>query len=73
MRLKKVIYFVSHGPDRNHLWDSKPFDFLRDAREFARNLPDTPTGEKRPFKIERYRYKECSIYGDLVDISEVRA
>ena len=73
MRLKKVIYFVKYGPDASHQWDAKPFDRLKDAREFARNLPETPTGGERPFKIERYRYKECNIYGDLVDITEVRA
>ncbi len=69
----KILFFVKYGPDSSHMWDAKPFDRLKDAREFAKNLPKTPTGFERKFKIERFEYSECKIYGDTVRISEIKA
>ena len=69
----RIIWFVKYGPDASHMWEAKPFDRLRDARSFSNTLPPTPTGEKRPFKIERFEYVQDRIYGDIVRISEVSA
>ena len=62
----KILWFVTYGPDESHMFESKPFDRLKDAKEFALNLPDKPTGGKRPFLIERYEYHKSNIYGDTV-------
>lgn len=67
----KTLWFVNHGPDASHMWESDYFDRLRDAREFAGNLPLTPTGAKRPFVIERVQYVSSRVYGDTVRISRV--
>lgn len=68
-----VLWFVMYGPDASHMWEAKPFDRLKDAKKFAKNLPLTPTGGERPFKIERYEYTNDKVYGDLVRIREVKA
>lgn len=69
----KKLWFVKYGPDASHMWEAKPFDKLKDAREFAKNLPLTPAGFERPFMIERYEYIQDQVYGDIVRISEVKA
>ncbi len=69
----KVLWFVKYGPDCSHLWDAKPFNRLKDARVFAKNLPATPTGGERPFMIEKFEYVQDQVYGDIIRISEVRA
>jgi hypothetical protein len=66
----RVLWFVRYGPDDSHMWESKPFNRLRDAREFAGNLPLTPQGFPRPVKIERFEYVQDQVYGDIVRISE---
>ena len=53
----KVTYFVNYGPNNSHLIDCKSFDKLKDAKYFAENLPLTPLGEKRPYKINRIEAK----------------
>ena len=67
----KVLWFVQYGPDASHMWEAKPFSRLKDAKKFARNLPLTPTGGKRPVAINRYEYVQDKVYGDIVRISEV--
>jgi len=67
-----VLYFVKSGPDESHMWDVVRFKRLKDARQFASELPLTPGGGARPFAIERYEYKQDEVYGDIVSISEVR-
>lgn len=67
----KILYFVKFGPDISHLWESKPFDKLKDAQDFAKNLPPTPIGHERPFVIERHKYSKSNVYGDTVSISKV--
>ena len=39
MTMNKILWFVTYGPDSSHMWEAKPFDKLKDAREFANNLP----------------------------------
>ena len=68
----RILYFVTSGPDASHMWDVKPFNRLKDARRFAHDLPLTPYGHVRPFKIERVAYLQDRVYGDIVRISEVR-
>ena len=67
----KRLYFVEHGPDVSHLWDSGHFDSLKDAFNFAANLPKTPFGEERPFKIIMAKYKRSRVYGDTVEFIDV--
>jgi len=62
----KTLWFVSSGPDNSHLWDCQVFQRLKDAKKYAKNLPLTPTGDNRPFKIKKIRYLESNIYGDCV-------
>lgn len=69
----KTIYFVKYGPDASHQVEAKLFHKLKEARLFASNLPKTPIGGERPFSIERHRYVESHIFGDIVQISEVKA
>ena len=54
------------------MWETKPFDKLKDAREFANNLPLSPTGGVRPATIERYEYIQSRVYGDIVNIRDVK-
>lgn len=67
----KTLWFVTHGNDLSHMWDSKHFHRLKDAKEFARNLPPTPAGGKQPYIIEKYSYSKCEVYGDIVQTTEV--
>jgi hypothetical protein len=67
----KTLWFVSSGPDKSHLWDTKPFDRKRDAMQYVADLPPAPTGNKRPYKITRYDYIKSKSYGDIVEITEV--
>ena len=46
--MNKILWFVKYGPDSSHMWEAKSFDKLKDAREFANNLPLSPTGGVRP-------------------------
>ena len=69
--MNKILWFVTYGPDSSHMWEAKPFDKLKDAREFANNLPLSPGGV-RPTTIERYEYIQSRVYGDIVKISEVK-
>ena len=52
----KIIWFVESGPDGSHLFETRVFYRLKDAKEFVKNLPPTPLGEKRPFKIKRQEF-----------------
>jgi len=67
----KTLYFVSSGPDKSHMWDVDIFEKLRDAKEFARQLPANPMGNDTPFKIERHQYLSSEIWGDIVRKSEI--
>ena len=71
-RRGKILWFVRYGPDASHMWDAKPFTKLREAREFAKDLPETPTGGVRPFVIERYEYVSDNVYGDTIRVREVK-
>ena len=55
-----------------YMWETKLFDKLKDAREFANNLPLSPIGGVRPFMIERYEYTQSKVYGDIVKIREMK-
>ena len=70
--MNKILWFVKYGLDSSHMWEAKSFDKLKDAREFANNLPLSPTGGVRPATIERYEYVQSRVYGDIVKISEVK-
>jgi hypothetical protein len=72
MIMTKILWFVKYGPDSSHMWEAKSFDKLKDAREFANNLPLSPTGGVRPTMIERYEYIQSRVYGDVVKIREVK-
>ena len=67
-----VFWFVSHGPDASHLINVDRFGRLRDAKRFAEELPEAPTGGARPYKIERAEYTESNVHGDDVLITEVK-
>ena len=69
--MSKMLWFVKYGPDASHMWEAKAFDRLKDAREFANNLPPSPTGGVRPRMIERHEYIQSRVYGDVVKIKEV--
>lgn len=58
----KILYFVCSGIDPAHFWDAKPFDRLKDAKEYAQNLPLTPQGLARPYRIERWKYEKANNY-----------
>ena len=73
MKRLPILYFVRFGPDSSHKWDAKPFEKLKDARKFVMELPKTPTGFDRPFIIERFEYINSTVYGDIVNIREVKA
>lgn len=62
----KILYFVNHGPDRSHLWDAMSFPRLKDALVYVNNLPVTPTGDPRPYRVERFEYSGSAIWGDVV-------
>lgn len=62
-----IKWFVTHGPDPSHLWDSQVFDRLKDAKAYAAQLPPAPIGNSQSYKIERYDYKESQVYGDIVE------
>ena len=64
----KTLYFVNHGPDTSHLWDTACFERLRDAKAYCKGLPMTPDGLKRPYRIERHQYIFSAIHGDVVEI-----
>ena len=66
-----TLWFVKHGPDASHLWETQPFKRLKDAKSFCEKLPPTPIGGERPYKIEKFEYLKSAIYGDTVRISEV--
>ena len=70
--MTKKLWFVNYGPNRSHLWDAKCFDKLRDAKAFAESLPNTPMGDKAPYKIMRHEYLESAVWGDSVKITEVQ-
>lgn len=70
--MSKILWFVTYGPDSSHMWESKSFDKLKDAREFANNLPLSPTDGVRPVMIERYEYIQSRVYGDVVKIREAK-
>ena len=72
MIMNKILWFVKYGPDSSHMWEAKSFDKLKDAREFANNLPLSPTGGVRPATIERYEYIQSRVYGDIVNIRDVK-
>lgn len=55
--IKRVIYSVSSGPNKSHLWDIEHFEKLERALEHSDNLPLTPMGETRPFIIHRIEFK----------------
>ena len=59
---KKVLWFVCSGIDIGHFWETKPFDKLNDAKEYAINLPKTPLGNSRPYHIERWEYNKADNY-----------
>ena len=50
--MNKTLWFVTYGPFSSHMWEAKSFDKLKDAREFANNLPLSPTGGVSPTTIE---------------------
>ena len=70
--MNNILSFVTYGPDSSHMWEAKPFDKLKDEREFANNLPLSTTGNVRPFMIERYEYIQSRVYGDIVNIRDVK-
>ena len=70
--MNKILWFVKYGPDSSHMWEAKLFDNLKDAREFANNLPLSLTNSLHPFMIERYEYTQSRVYGDIVKITEVK-
>ena len=54
---KTILYFVCSGIDPAHFWEAKAFDRLKDAKAYAQELPPTPQGKERPYRIERWEYK----------------
>lgn len=53
----KVMWCVFSGPDESHLLNVEWFGRLKDAKHFAESLPITPSGQERPFKIERHEFE----------------
>lgn len=65
----QIGWYVNSGPDASHLWDSKLFYRLKDAREYANALPPTPIGHKRPYVIEKWELPKG--YGFAKKLKEV--
>lgn len=68
----KVLYIVSYGSDKSHLWEVKSFIKLKEAKDFIFNLSLSPLGIKRPFKLQRFEYLESNISGDIVKIKDIK-
>lgn len=56
--MSKVKWCVSSGPDESHLINVDWFNKLKEAKGFSENLPVTPCGHKRPFKIQRFEFSK---------------
>lgn len=70
----KTRWCIESGPDNSHLFDCAWRDTLREAREYVKNLPLTPGGQLRPYKITRYRYESVSRQWErIVDVSVVES
>jgi hypothetical protein len=65
------LWFVESGPDASHLFDVAYFDKLRDAKNFAENLPMTPTGMKRPYRIKKHEYIGHRRFSNTVTVTQV--
>ena len=70
--MKKVLYIVSYGSDKSHMWEILSFNKLKEAKKFIFNLSLNPLGIKRPFKLERFEYLKLNISGDIVKIKEIK-
>jgi len=46
-------YSVESGPNNSHLFNVKHFDRLKDAKDYIQSLPLAPTGEDRPYRLNR--------------------
>jgi hypothetical protein len=60
--MSKILWIVCSGVDVSHLWDTKPCKTLREARLYAKELPETPIGLERPYHIERWEYATVKNY-----------
>jgi len=69
--MSKVLWFVNHGPNISHLQDVDVFDRLKDAKEFIKKMPLSPSGIKRSFKVSRHKYLHSEVYGDIVNVKSV--
>jgi len=54
--MSQTIWFVCSGVDISHMWDAKPCKSLREAKLYAEDLPKSPIGTDRPFRIEKWEY-----------------
>ena len=60
--MSKISWMVCSGIDIKHFWDVKVFQRLKDAREYAKALPPIPSGNVRPYHIERWEWKDAKNY-----------
>ena len=65
------LWFVESGPDGSHLFDVAYFGTLRDAKNFAENLPMTPIGTKRPYRIKKHEYIGYKRFSNTVHATQV--
>jgi len=47
------------------MWGVKICERLKDVKQFVKELPLTPIGTPRPFKIERVRYISSKIHDEI--------
>lgn len=71
-----IRWGLESGPDRSHLFEYCEFGRLKDAKAAACDLPSTPNGQPRPYRVWRRVYAKRpggweEVAGDRVVIDAV--